>query len=120
MKVSATDFRNAVLMFEAKLIEQTSDWTNKSALAIAFQKIAPNVNEAIASAAKDGMVDVDAIRALVEAGIKGGGGKIVLKPKFPDWASLIGVSIKDITITAEEAEEFFTKTIPQVSPSAIE
>ena len=119
MKATTTDFRNAVLMFEAKLIEQASSVTNKSALAMAFTKFAPQIDEAIASVATDGMVDVDAIKTLVEAGIKGGGGKIVLAPKFPDWAALIGVTIKDITITAAEAEEFFTKTIPQVSPSAI-
>ena len=120
MKVSTTDFKNAVLMFEAKLIEGVSSVTNKSALAMAFTRFAPQIDAAIAGAAQDGMVDVDAIRALVESGIKGGGGQIVLKPKFPDWAALLGVSIKDITITAAEAEEFFTKTIPSVSPSAIE
>jgi len=31
----------------------------------------------------------------------------------------LGVTIADITITAGEAEEFFTKTIPQVSPSIV-
>ena len=119
MKVTVQNFRNAVLMFEAKLIEQASSVTNKSALAMVFTKFAPKINDAIASLAVDGMMDVDAIKELVDAGIKGGGGKIVLVPQLPDWVSLLGVTIKDITITAAEAEEFFTKTIPQVSPSAI-
>jgi hypothetical protein len=120
MKVSTTDFKNAVLMFEAKLIEQSSNVTNKSALAMAFTKFAPQIDAAIAQSAKDGMVDVDELRELVDAGIKGGGGQIVLKPQLPGWASLLGVSIKDITITADEADEFFTRTIPSVSPSAID
>lgn len=120
MKVSIADFRNAVLVFEAKLIEQMESATNKSALAIAFTKFAPDINAAIASAATDGMVDVDAVKALVDAGVKGGGGSIVLKPRFPAWVSLLGVGIKDITITAAEAEEFFTKTLPSVSPSAVQ
>ena len=120
MKVSTTDFKNAVLMFEAKLIDQSANLTNKSALAMAFTKFAPQIDAAIAESAKDGMVDVGAIREIVDAGIKGGGGKIVLNPQFPSWASLLGVSIKDITITKADADEFFTQTIPSVSPSAIE
>ena len=120
MKVSVTDFKNAVLMFESKIISQATNETNQSALAIAFTKFAPQIDEAIAQSAKDGIVDVDEVRALVDAGIKGGGGKIVLKPQFPSWVALIGVSIKDITITKEEADEFFNQTIPSVSPSAIE
>lgn len=120
MKISAVDFKNAMLMFEAGLIDSASTITNKSALAIVLKKFAPQIDKAIASIVKDGMVDVDEIKALVEAGIKGGGGKIVLMPKFPDWLSLLGVTIKDITITAAEAEEFFTKTIPQVSKTVIE
>ena len=120
MKVSIADFKNAVLMFEAKIIEQVNNVTNKSALAMAFTKFAPQIDAAIAETAKDGMVDVDAIRTLVDAGIKGGGGKIVLKPQFPSWARLLGVGIGDITITKDEADEFFTKTIPTVSASAIQ
>ena len=120
MKVSVADFKNAVLMFEGALIDGASSVTNKSALAMAFTKFAPQINDAIASLVKDGMVDVDAIKELMDAGIKGGGGKIVLMPKFPDWVSLLGVTIKDITITAAEAEEFFTKTIPQVSKTVME
>ena len=120
MKISAVDFKNAVLMFEAGLIDGASSLTNKSALAIAFTKFTPQIDRAIASVATDGMVDVDAIKELVDAGIKGGGGKIVLAPQFPEWAPLLGVTIKDITITAAEAEEFFTKTIPQVSKTMID
>ena len=97
MKVSAADFKNAVTMFEASIIEQTNDLTNKFFT-----------------------VGNDEFRALVDAGLKGGGGQIVLKPEIPTLARLIGVTIKDITITAAEAEEFFTKTIPQVSPSLIQ
>lgn len=120
MKVSVADFKNAVLMFEGALIEGASSATNKSVLAIVFTKFAPQIDKAIASLVVDGMVDVDAIKELVDAGIKGGGGKIVLTPQFPDWVPLLGVTIKDITITAAEAEEFFTKTIPQVSKTVIE
>ena len=120
MKVSTTDFKNAVTMFEAALIEQTNDLTNKSALAMAFSKYAPKIDAAIVDMAKDGMVDVDEFRALIDAGLKGGGGKIVLKPEIPSLARLIGVSIKDITITAAEADDFFTRIIPQVSPSMID
>lgn len=120
MKVSVADFKNAVLMFEGALVDGASSATNKSVLAIALTKFAPQIDNAIAYVVKDGMVDIDEIKALVEAGIKGGGGKIVLMPKFPDWLSLLGVTIKDITITAAEVEEFFTKTIPQVSKTAIE
>jgi len=120
MKVSIPDFKNAVLLFEAGLIEQTKDATNKSALAMAFAKFAPQIDAAIADMSKDGIVDVDAVRELIDAGLKGGGGKIVLKPEMPGWARLLGVTIQDITITAAEADEFFTKTVPQFSPTAIE
>ena len=106
-------------MFEAKQIELTSDLTNKSALAMAFTKYAKEVDSALAGMAKDGMIDCDALREMIGAGIKGGGGKIVLKPEIPGWARMLGVSLKDIVITTEEAEEFFTKTIPQVSPSMV-
>lgn len=120
MKVSVADFKNALTLFEAGLIEQTKELTNKSALAMAFTKYAPKIDAAIADMAKDGMVDVDELRTLIDAGIKGGGGKIVLKPEIPDLARLIGVSITDITITAAEAAEFFDSTLPSVSVSAID
>ena len=120
MKISITDFKNALMMFEAKIIDQASNVTNKSALAMAFTKFAPQIDAAIASSATDGMVDVAAIRTLVDAGIKGGGGAIVMKPQLPDWAALLGVSIKDITITKDEADEFFDKTIPSVSRTTME
>lgn len=120
MKVSIADFKNAVLLFEAVLIEQTGDLTNKSALAMGLMKRSKEINDAIDASAKDGMIDVDELKALVDAGLKGGGGKIVLKPEIPGWARALGVTIKDITITAAEAEEFFSKIVPQVSPSLIQ
>lgn len=120
MKVTATEFKNAVLLFEAGLMEQTGDPTNKSALAMAFTKFAPQIDAAIAGMSKDGLVNVDEVKTYIDAGLKGGGGKIVLKPEIPQWARLLGVTIKDITITSQEAEEFFTKTLPAVSPSAVQ
>ena len=120
MKVTTTEFKNAVLLFESGLIEQTGDLTNKSALAMAFTKFAPQIDSAIAALSKDGFVNVDEVKTYIDAGLKGGGGKIVLKPEIPQWARLIGVTIKDITITSQEAEDFFTKILPAVSPSAVQ
>ena len=121
MKVTLKDFKNAVIMFEGKLVDQTGEVTNKSALAMAFCWFAPKIDEAIASVSVDGMVDVGFVKTLIEAGIRGSGcGKLVLVPQIPDWARRLGVTIKEISVSSEEAEEFFTKTIPAVCPSAIE
>lgn len=107
MKVSVATLKSELVMFETKLIAQTNNLTNKSALAVIFKKFMPHIEKAISANTVNGLVDVEEIKGLVEAGIEGGGGKIVLHPQLPAWTALLGVDIVDVTITREEAKEFF-------------
>ena len=119
MKVSVADFKNAVVVLEAKMIEGFEKTIDKGALGGVFFKYAPQIDEAIVKASKDGMVNCDELREFVNAVVTSAGGKIVLEPEIPALARLVGVTIKNITITQRDVDDFFEVTIPQVSPSAI-
>jgi hypothetical protein len=68
----------------------------------------------------EGMVDVDRIRADVDAGMKASGGELELVPQFDPALRLAGLTIKNIKFTKEDFSEFFGATLPSVSPTAVQ
>lgn len=120
MKVSVQDFKNALTLFEAKVVESQATSMNKFALGVALARLNAGTDKMIASFVDaNGMVDVDMLKADVDAGLKASGGELELTPKFADSLRLMGLTIKNIKFTKEDFEEFFTKTLPSVSPSAL-
>lgn len=121
MKVSTADFKNALTLFEAKVIESQATTMNKFALGVALARLNVGADRMLAPFLdENGMVDVDALRADVDAGMKASGGELEVVPQFDGGLRLLGLTIKNIKFTKDDFEEFFDKTIPSVSPSLIQ
>lgn len=121
MKVSVTDFKNALTLFEAKIVESQASTMNKFAIGVALARLNSGTDKMLAPFLDaNGMVDVDKLRADVDAGMKASGGELDVTPKFDDALRLLGLSIKNIKFTKEDFAEFFNQTLPSVSPSAIQ
>ena len=121
MKVSVADFKNALTVFEAKIIESQKTTMDKFALGVALARLNNDTDAMLAPFTDDGgMVDVNKLRTDVEAGMKASGGELEIVPKFDPKLRLLGVTIKNIKFSADDFKEFFDDTIPRYSPSAIE
>ena len=120
MKVSVQDFKNALTLFEAKIVESQATTMNKFALGVALARLNDGTDKMLALFLDaNGMVDVDRLRADVEAGMKASGGELEVVPQFDNALRLLGVTIKNIKFTKDDFAEFFDETLPSVSPSAI-
>ena len=113
MKVSVADFKKGLALFEAEFISNVKpgfmQFMAGAAIAASGKKIdaflAPYTDD-------DGKVDVDAIKDIVEAGLKHGGDNMEVPLDF-------GVFGKTgVKITRADFNNFFSKTLPSVSPSA--
>jgi hypothetical protein len=121
MKVSVQDFKNALTLFEAKVIDSQATTMNKFALGIALARLNGGTDKMLEDFIDaNGMVDVDKLRADVEAGMKASGGELEIVPQFGDALRLMGLSIKSIKFSKDDFTEFFDETLPQVSASAIQ
>jgi hypothetical protein len=121
MKVSIADFKNALTMFEAKIVESQASTMNKFALGVALARLNGGTDKMLAPFTDaNGMVDVDRLRADVDAGMKASGGELDITPQFDNALRMLGLSIKNIKFTKEDFAEFFNHTLPSVSPSAIQ
>ena len=113
MKVPASVFNAALAQFELGISRQFQQSINQFAMGAIFRKMQEDLDEALAAYVdKDGLVDCDALRAYVNAGLAASDGKVTFKPKIPKALLFLGVGIQDITITQAEWDEFFDKTIP--------
>ena len=121
MKVSVADFKNALTLFEAKVITSQATTMNKFAIGVALARLNAGADKMIEPFLDaNGMVDVSKLRADIDAGFEASGGELDIIPQFDTKLRLFGLSIKNIKFTKEDSDEFFDKIIPQVSPSAIE
>lgn len=72
MKVSIADFKNALTLFEAKIVESQATTMNKFALGVALARLNGGTDKMLAPFLDaNGMVEVDRLRADVEAGMNG-------------------------------------------------
>ena len=121
MKVSVADFKNALTLFEAKVITSQATLMNKFAIGIALSHLNTGADAMIAPFLDEGgMVDLSKLRADIDAGFKASGGELEVVPQFDPKLRLLGLTVKSIKFTKDDFDDFFDNIIPQVSPSAIE
>ena len=120
MKVSIADFKNALTLFEAKIVDAQATSVNKFALGVALARLNADTDKMIAPFVDEkGMVDVDRLRADVDAGMKAAGGTLEIVPGFDPKLRLLGLTIKSLKFAKEDFDEFFA-AIPSISPTAVE
>lgn len=121
MKVSVENFKKALLLFEAGLLEHEQEEGNKVVLGIGFrrknQEIFSKVEETLA---KDGFIDVDELREDINAGLEANKGTMSFLPKIPNFArEFLGVTLERVVITQEYADYFFDNILPAVATAAV-
>ena len=120
MKVSTTDFKNALTIFEAGIVDSQTTSMNKFAMGVALARLnAESDKMLVPFLDANGMVDIDRLRAEVDAGMKAAGGELEITPEIDPKLRLFGVTIKSIKFTKDDFKSFFDDTIPSVSLSAI-
>ena len=115
MKISVADFKKSIALLERKYIDGTKSNINQWAMMAGFRNKNQQLDELIEKNAVDGMIDVDALRAFIDEGMESCGGRLVIPANVPAWATALGVDIKDLTITKEEADDFFNNILPSAS-----
>lgn len=119
MKVSVADFGNALALFEAELIGTFKTSIHKfvagAAIAAGSKKIeamlAPFVGE-------DGTVDADALRSVIDAGMKQCGGEFEVPFSFGILGGL-GLNPVVTRITKMDIDKFFDQTLPAVAKPTV-
>ena len=114
MKVTVADFSNALSLFEAKWLQTLNSNANKFFAGVALAR----ANAGLADMVKpftgaDGMVDVDALKAAVDAGLAAADGKLVLTPKIDPRLKLVGIGIDEVRFTRADFDDFFDTTVAQ-------
>ena len=115
MKIPVQDFKSALTLFEAEFIGTMKTSFQKF---LAGAALAASGNQIDAMIAKfvtpDGLFDVDAFKALIDAGMKQCGGEFVIPVNFGALGAL-GASPVDLKIDLSDVEKFFKQTLPAVS-----
>ena len=114
MKVSVVDFKKALALFEAEFISAVKppfmQFLAGAVIAASGGKVdamlKPYTDE-------QGLIDVDAIKGVVEAGLKHSGDNMEVPLDF----GVFGKS--GVKLSRADFDKFFTQTLPSVSPSAI-
>lgn len=114
MKVALDDFKAALALFEAEFVNTFKTSMQKFIAGTVIAASGAQIDSVLANFTKDGIVDVDAIRDLINAGMKSCGGQIDIPINFGVLSSL-GATPIEITITLNDIEKFFGQTLPAVS-----
>jgi len=114
MKVSAIDFKKALALFEAEFISAVKppfmQFLAGAALAASGGKV-----DAMLAPYTDGqgMIDVDAIRGIVAAGLSHSGDNIEVPLDFGVFGHT------GVKLSRADFDRFFTQTLPSVSPTLV-
>ena len=114
MKVALDDFKAALALFEAEFVNTFKTSMQKFIAGTVIAAAKERIDSMLANFTKDGIVDVDAIKELIDAGMKSCGGQIEIPISFGILSSL-GANPIAITITRDDIEKFFGQTLPAVS-----
>lgn len=115
MKVSMVDFKKGLVLFTAEFINSLSLPCYKMLAGMKIRDERTKIDAKIAARAdENGMIDVDEIREIVNEGLKYCGGEFEVPLDF----GLLGHD--KIKITRDDLDKFFDKTLPSVSPSAVQ
>lgn len=112
MKVSVADFGKGLALFESELISgiKSSFFKFAAGAVLGSPAMKKKVDDFLGQFADaDGMIDTDAVRAMVDAGMNACGGQFKLSMDY----GVFGRS--DTTITVADVEKFFAKTLPGVT-----
>lgn len=107
MKVTVADFSNAVAKFEAKWLETVNSPGNKFFAAAALHGANAGIGKMLEPFTSDGLVDVDAIKGMVNAGLDAADGKLVLTPAVDPLLARIGIGFDEVRFTRADFDEFF-------------
>ena len=114
MKVPFPDFKNALALFESEAIGTMKTTMQKFLAGAALAARAKEIDAMIAQYAPDGFVDVDAIRAIVNSGLKHSGGVVEIPVNFGVLGA-IGATPVTVKISKADIDKFFEQTIPSLS-----
>ena len=114
MKVAIDDFKAALDLFEAEFVNTFKTSMQKFIAGTVIAASGAQIDSMLANFTNDGIVDVDAIRKLINAGMKSCGGQIDIPISF-GVLSALGANPIEITITLNDIEKFFEQTLPAVS-----
>ena len=114
MKVTVADFSNALSLFEAKWLSTLSSNANKFFAGVALARVNAGLSDMVKPfTGEDGMVDVDALKAAMDAGLDAVDGKLVLIPQIDPRLKLVGIGIDEVRFTRADFDEFFNTTVAQ-------
>ena len=121
MKVSVKNFKEALKHFETNVVATQCTTMNKFVMGVAFGRLNAKADDMIKSFLDaNGMVDVDALRSDVEAGMDAVGEDVLdIVPEINPDLRLMGVTIKTIKITKDDFKDFFENILPAVANAAV-
>lgn len=118
MKVTLQEFKAAFALFQTEFIATMKTGLQKFIVGAVLAASGGKIDEFLAQFTDaEGMVDVDAIKAIVDAGMKQCGGQFELPINFGTLAA-IGATPVNVTISLADVEKFFSQTLPAVSNKA--
>lgn len=118
MRVTFNEFKSAIALFEAELIDTMNSSIQKFIVGAALAANGNKIDEMLAPfVEQNGEIDVDKVRYIIDAGMRQSGGKIEIPINF-GMLSSIGVNPITTTITKFDVDKFFRDTIPSVKMAA--
>ena len=118
MKVTVQAFKAALAMFQTEFIDVMKTPLNKFIVGAALAASGKKIDAMVAQFTDaEGMVDVDAIKAIIDGGMKGCGGQFHMPINF-GVLSTIGATPVNITFKLADVDKFFLQTLPDVSNKA--
>lgn len=122
MKVSVKEFGAAVLSFEAEVLGTMEKRRNKFAYGIAMSVLNDKVSPLIEKMADgDGMIDCDALKKHIDAGMDACGGSFDISPDISPAlgpiATAFGIDV-ETTIGRADVNKFFNETIVKIAKAA--
>ena len=118
MKVTLQEFKAAFALFQTEFITTMKTGLQKFIVGAVLAASGGKIDSFLAQFTDaGGMVDVDAIKAIVDAGMKQCGGQFELPINFGVLSS-IGATPVNVKFGLDDVEKFFGKTLPAVSGKA--
>lgn len=114
MQVTVNDFKNALALFEAEFIGTMKNSFQKFLAGAALAASGGKIDEMLNQYAVNGMIDVEAVKALVDAGMKQCGGELEIPVNFGVLGAL-GATPVTVKITLNDVDKFFRQTLPAVA-----
>jgi hypothetical protein len=113
MTVTIDDFKAALALFEAEFIGTMKTGFQKFLSGAALAASGERIDAMLAQYSCDGKINVEALKAIVDAGMRQCGGQFEIPINFGILGAL-GAMPLNVTVSRMDTEKFFTQTIPSV------